>query len=149
MSGSEFEVIPYEKDGVSDISCNQFAFLQSHSFNKILGRKQKNCKKPNQIEGYLKITHGKKKVYLKYRSLSTVTGDQVQLSYPVRCALDVVTGKNDAPKKVLIKKSSWYAYYWRNGDAGIRMPFRIAVIGIILALISFVLTILQFFNIHF
>lgn len=142
MSGSEFEVIPYEKEGVSDISCNQFAFLHSSSFEDIFSRKQKNCKKPNQIEGYLKVIHGKKKVYLKYRSLSTVTGDQVQLSYPVRCALDVVTRKNDAPKKVLIKKSSWYAYYWRNGDAGIRIPFRIAVIGFFLTIFSIGLSII-------
>lgn len=149
MSGSAFKVSPYEKEGVSDVPCNQFAFLHSSSFKKIFDCKQKSCKRTNQIEGYLKVIHGKRKVYLKFRSLNTVTADQVQLSYPSRCALDVVTGKNEAPKGVQIKKSSWFSYYWRNGDAGIRMPFHIAVIGIIIALLSFVLSILQFFNIHF
>ncbi len=139
----EFKVVPYAHDGTLDSVMNQRAFMHSGAYKKIFTFKQKDSKDARNYGGYLKITHGNRKVYLKYQSQNGVSGDEVQLTYAVRSALDVVVGKNEAPKEVKIEKAGWFCYYFYNSDEGIRCPFRLAVAGLILTIIGCIISVIS------
>lgn len=142
---SSFTVVPYTQNGSLDSVIDQRAFLHSSAFEKIFKFKQKDIQSAKNLAGYLKVSNGKRKIYLKYQSLNGVKDGEVQLSYAVRCGLGVVVGKNTRPKEVEIRKSCWFYYYCCNSDAGIKVPFNIACMGLVVTFFSFIIGILSFF----
>lgn len=142
----QFKAIPYTNDGALDSVINQRAFLHSSAFEKIFNSKQRYSKSHKNFGGYLKVINGQRSVYLKYQSLNGVKADEVQLSYAVRCALNVIVGKNENPKEVEIRKSCWVCYYCSNADEGIKWPFRIAVLGLIITIFSIFLSVISLYQ---
>lgn len=133
----EYKVIPFDKDGQVSTECDNFAFMHSFAYSDLIGASQKN-RFTNDLYGYLRLSSGKRKIYLKYRAWNPVHKGEVMLSYINRCRLRVA---NSDKSKVQITKSCWFWYYWRHGDSGIRVPFKIAIFGLLLSIAGIILSI--------
>ena len=123
----------------SDIE--EYAFLYSKSFEKIFGFKQKAFpKKANK--SYIKVRHGKYKIFLRFKALNGIGSQDVQLSYTNLCRLGIDLSKN-IPADVEVTKSCWIKYNMYNQDDGRRWLFIFGFFGflvaILLAIASFVI----------
>ena len=112
--------------------------MHSGAYAGILGVKQRYARK-HDLYGYLKLKSNKNTIYLRYRAWNHVHKNEVMLSYINRCRLGLVGAKSDA--KVKITKSCWFAYYWYNGDSGIRYPFIIAFFSLLFSIVGILLSI--------
>ncbi len=117
--------------------CDNYAFLHSGAYRNIVGTKQRQ-NAASDINGYLKLRHGNRKIWLKYHAWNGVKADEVQLSYLNRSRLDAVNPDTE----VEIKKSNWFAYYWLHGDSGIKWPFRLTFIGVAMTVVSGIISII-------
>lgn len=120
----------------------EYAFLYSKSFKEIFGFKQKEIpQKANK--SYIKLKHGKYKIFLRYKALNGVGSQEVALSYTNLCRLGIDLSKNPNPD-VEITKSSWVKYNMQNQDDGRRWLFIFGFFGflfaIFLAIASFVIS---------
>ena len=131
-------VIPFNQDGGINSECDKLAFMHSGAYAEILGVKQRDARK-HDLYGYLKLKSHKNTIYLRYRAWNHVNKKEVMLSYINRCRLGLVGAKSDA--KVKITKSCWFAYYWYNGDSGIRYPFIIAFFSLLFSIVGILLSI--------
>ena len=127
-----------KKDLAGD--CEKLAFFYSKEFEEINeGENMKETTDPDKLYGYLKIiSQFGKVIYRRYRSIAGIKQGEVHLTYRSYCELASEPGD-----KVWVEKSNWFSFYWYNSDAGVRWPFKIAFIGIILAIISFLITLYQ------
>ena len=95
---------------------------------------------PEELGGYLAITYKNKTIYRKYRGCNRVKSYEIILDHRTICELSAKTGD-----ELSVEKSTWRKYYFCNSDPGIRRPARMARLGLILTIISLVLTIVSFF----
>lgn len=109
---------------------NNYAFLHSGAYARIIGMKQNSCRKSwRGLSGYVKVKNCKRNVYLKYHAWNGVKSSEVQLSYLNYCRLGLDT-KKGGNNEVGISKSWWFCYYTHHWDAGIKWPFILAFIGL-------------------
>lgn len=122
---------------------DEYAFLHSSAFKNIFGKKQKESDLYT-IGGYLKLTNGKNKLYLKYHQLNGTKGEEIRLSYANRALLAI----KDGSPTIKVQKAKWFAYNWYNRDVDKRWSFRTTVIAVLALLVieipSLILTIIQF-----
>lgn len=121
----------------------EYAFLYSGSFKDIFGFNQKALpKKANK--SYLKLKHGKYKIFLRYKALNGIGGQDVALSYTNLCRLGIDLTKA-SNTEVEITKSNWVKYNMFNQDDGRRWLFNFGFFGFILAILlaiaSFVISV--------
>ena len=133
--------------GAQCAECEKYAFMHSSEFNNIY--KTKMYKSSTRgIEGYLSITNLTTgiTIYRKYCGWSDMEGANVGLGYRSLCELGFNPKEvKIVPPTVEITPVSWFCYYWKNSDSGIRVPFKIGVWGIfsaILGALGFLLQIL-------
>lgn len=120
---------------------NNYAFLYSGAYKRIVGATKKETSNKKKLEGYLKVTSNhKKSVYLKYIGWNGVGKNEIRLTYYNQCALDVSIGDI-----VTVKPCSAFIYYWKCWDSGIRIPFKIANIGLWISIVSSIISIIVTF----
>ena len=113
----------------------KYVLMHSGCYEKIFGDKMANADQED-LEGLVKIKNGCKTVYRRYKS-SSINGETIQMGYRTRKELGVDDGE-----MVSVSATNWFCYLWNNQDSCVKHPFRIAFIGIILAIISFFITLL-------
>lgn len=136
-----YTVEKFDKEGGISTDYDNYAFFHSYEYARIedVKMRDKSDSDPD-LDCYVKLeVEGRKPIYLKYHSWNN-SGETVMLSYKNLCRLDAVDCKKQI-KKVLVSKSCWFLYYWMHNDAGIKMPFRISVIGLAATFISTLLSI--------
>ena len=122
----------------------KYAYMRSSEFRNVYAQPMYKLASRG-IEGYLSITNRStgKKIYRKYCGWTEMEESTIGLGYRSLCELGITEEDFiSLPKEVIVKKAHWFCYYWKNSDSGIRVPFRIAVWGIFVGVISFVLQIL-------
>lgn len=135
----ELKVTKLDKDFVKyETEYERYAFTNWKNISDILKKKKGN--QVNDIECIVKIISGKKKVYRKYRSSNEFKKDEIALGYRTALKLGV---KQDNDDKVVIKKSCRFPYLWYHIDSTIRVPFRVAVIALIFAILPLIETIIN------
>ena len=93
------------------------------------------------LNSYVKLqVKGRKPIYLKYHIWHNQS-KTVMLSYKNLCRLGAVRCEQEA-NKVFVIKSCWFLYYWKHNDSGVKMPFRISVIGLVATFVSTLLGII-------
>lgn len=131
--------------GARCAECEKYAFMHSSEFNNIY--KTKMYKSSTRgIEGYLSITNPTTgiTIYRKYYGWSDMEGANVGLGYRSLCELGFNPKEvKTAPPTVEITPASWFKYYWKNSDSGIRAPFCIAVIGLCVTLLGTIFSLAQ------
>ena len=135
----ELRVTKLDNDFVKyETEYERYAFTNWKNISDILKKKKGN--EVNDIECIVKIISGKKKVYRKYRSSNEFKKDEIALGYRTALKLGV---KQDNDDKVVIKKSCRFPYLWYHIDSTIRVPFRVAVIALIFAILPLIETIIN------
>jgi hypothetical protein len=135
----ELKVTKLDKDFVKyETEYERYAFTNWKNISDILKKKKGN--EVNDIECIVKIISGKKKVYRKCRSSNEFKKDEIALGYRTALKLGV---KQDNDDKVVIKKSCRFPYLWYHIDSTIRVPFRVAVIALIFAILPLIETIIN------
>lgn len=135
----ELRVTKLDNDFVKyEMEYERYAFTNWKNISDILKKKKGN--EVNDIECIVKIISGKKKVYRKYRSSNEFKKDEIALGYRTALKLGV---KQDNDDKVVIKKSCRFPYLWYHIDSTIRVPFRVAVIALIFAILPLIETIIN------
>lgn len=125
--------------------CEKYAYMHSSEFKKIYKTKMSKSS-TRGIEGYLSITNSTTgiTIYRKYCGWSDMEGANVGLGYRSLCELGFNPKEvKIVPPTVEITPVSWFCYYWKNSDSGIRVPFRFATIGVFSAFISAISFLLQ------
>lgn len=130
-------------DLLQNSECEKFAYMRSDEFRNI-HETPMYAATARSIEGYLSIkceTTGKI-IYRKYHGWTTMDESTIGLGYRSRCELGITEKQlQEAPPIVVVRPASWFWYYWRNSDSGIKMPFKLAFVSCLVALLSFVLQI--------
>lgn len=113
------------------ISVNDFCFMHSTNYEKVCGKKQK-FNADNDVDLYVAVKSKKKKIYLKYYSLSIPGGD-LQLSYANMCRLGLFMTDDH---EVTVKKAGKYSFLWYNWNAAVRIPVRCTIVFGIISIIG-------------
>ena len=120
----------------------RFLFMHSHGYENITKCSMKEAyskKKTALIEGFLKITNESgKTVYRRFRGCN-VNSDSVYLGYRSMCELGLKDGDT-----ITVEPTSWLKYYLHNSDSYIRNTVKIAIFGLLCAVVSMALSIIQF-----
>ena len=132
----------YTPNTIEEIA-NNYAFMYSKSFSLIEKKSKRKLTEKQKLEGYLKVTSKSgKSVYLKYLGWNGVKEDEIWLTYYNKCTLGVKIGD-----EVEVQPSNTWSYYLNTWDSGIRLPFKIAIWGVIissvLSIISIILTLIS------
>ena len=132
----------YNPNALEEIA-NNYAFMNTNAFEQIAGITKIKLSNKQRLEGYLKVTSlTKKSVYLKYMGWNGVKQNEIWLTYYNKCALGVKIGD-----EVGITPTNSWSYYWHTWDSGVRLPFKIAIIGLfmssLLSIISITLTLIN------
>ena len=122
------------------MDAENFAFMYYQEYDDVFGNNMSSKTDPNEIAGFLKISHFNKKVYRKFRGWNGVKSETVRLTYRTMCELGVKPGD-----EVTIEPTCWFDYYWYHSNAGIKYPFIIAFWGIVFAFASFLLSLIPYF----
>ena len=135
----KLQITEFDNEGGVATDYDNYAFFQSNTYQKIFAKRMHSSKYGEAVDivGYVKIKRGDRKIYLRYHSWNTTKGNDVMLSYRNRCLLGC--GSRDEMKKepeVEVSPSSWWHYFFYNNDSGIRKPFRIAVWGLAITVVS-------------
>lgn len=137
----EYYCIPFDKDGGISNECDNYAYMHSSAFADIMGNKQ-HTESIGKADGngYVKICHSKKTIYLKYRAWNTAHKNEIMLSYINRCRLGIA--KMNTPV-IEAKKSNWFCYNAFSGDMSIRFQFWMTLFALILSIFGIFASILQ------
>ena len=136
---TEYICIPYNDEGSINAEYDNLACLHSGAFADIMGEKQKHLN-GTYATGYLKLSHGKDKIYLKFKAMNGIRKSEVMLSYTNMCRLGIAM-KKDA--KVSISKSCLFPFLWKNCNASIRVPFRFTIWGFALSVIATIISLIK------
>ena len=94
--------------------------------------------KTDLIEGFFKITNTDgKKIYRKFRGCSVDSG-KVYLGYRSMCELGLKEGDT-----IFVEPTSWLKYFLKNSDTYIRITVKLAIFGLVCAILSVALGIIQ------
>ena len=159
MSNRNYKCLGFPAGTEVPSEYDDYAFLQSSVFQSIFDNKKLDSG-IYKGAGFLKISKGKKSLYLKYRQYCRASKHVVVLTYANRCLLGLDPKLNaetssDASDQhqdsfVTIRKASWFVYNWNNRNLTERWNFRALVIGFAALLIidipQFVIAITQLFN---
>ena len=133
---NKYTIKKFDKQGGISTDYDNYAFFHSFEYKIINeetmrditdGDKDLNCYVKLQVEG-------RKPIYLKYHSWHNQR-HTVMLSYKNLCRLGAVGCEQEA-NTVSVSKSFWFFYYWMLNDSGVKMPFRISVIGLAATFVS-------------
>ena len=135
----KLQITEFDNEGGVATDYDNYAFFQSNTYQKIFVERMHSSQYDDAIDisGYVKLQRGDRKIYLRYHSWRTTKGCEVMLSYRNRCLLGC--GSRDEMAKgpeVEVSPSSWWHYFFYNNDSGIRVPFRIAVWGLAITIVS-------------
>lgn len=131
-------------DLLHNSECEKFAYMRNEEFRNVYKTPMYDAT-AHGIEGYLSITCETtgKIIYRKYHGWTTMDEATVGLGYRSRCELGITDKQiQEAPPTVIVRPSSWFWYYWRNSDSGVRMPFKLAFVSCLITLLSFLLQII-------
>lgn len=138
-----YTVEKFDKEGGISTDYDNYAFFHSYEYARIedVKMRDKSDSDPD-LDCYVKLeVEGREPIYLKYHSWNNRKGT-VMLSYKNLCRLNAVDcEKPNNTINAKVSKSCWFLYYWMHNDAGIKMPFRISVIGLAATFISTLLSI--------
>ena len=136
---NSFKAIDFNWEGHYDHqTVNDFAYLHSSSFQSIFGKPKKSIDNISDCEGYLRIEHKGRKIYLKYKSAPVVKGDEVMLSYHNLSLLRANTSKGVAPAEVTITPSNYFKYMLCNQKSEVAWAFRLSAISILISVVSLI-----------
>ena len=132
----------FDKQGGISTIYDNYAFIHSREYENIEDVKMRDKTDSTQdLDSYLKLrVDGRKPIYLKYHSWHNQS-NTVMLSYKNLCRLGAVGCEKDE-NTVFVSKSCWFLYYWKHNDSGVKMPFRISVIGLVATFVSTLLGII-------
>ena len=141
---NEFFVQKLEGTEIFSEHPERYAFMRPDEFKNIYGHAMSGAS-PKEIGGYLAITNKNtgKTIYRKYRGCNSVEDNHVMLDY--RTMRELQFSGNPEDGLLIVKKSTWCSYYFRNSDPGIKWPAWIAISGLVASILSLVLTIVSFF----
>ncbi len=117
----------------------KYALVHSSTFYDIFKVKLNETSNNYILEGLVKIKGKGKPIYRKCIGRN-ISGEVIGLGYRSRCEL-----KCRIDDEVSVEKACWWSYYWRNSDSGIKWPFRIAVISLLITLIGSVFSVMGAF----
>lgn len=148
-SANIIEVHQFKKEFLDKFeNAEKYAVMNADTFKKCTGYRKSAVEDAEKLEGLLKITNlrSKKSIYRKYYYNPVLNNNTVLLSLTARSELGF-TGvyRRSNNWLVCITKANWFIYYWCNSDSSIRNPFRWAFCGIILTVLSVILSLVQFF----
>lgn len=132
----KYTIMKFDKQGGISTVYDNYAFFHSREYENIEDVKMRDKTDSSQdFNSYVKLrVEGRKPIYLKYHSWCN-KGQTVMLSYKNLCRLGAV-GCESKKIEATVTKSCWFVYYWMHNDSGIKMPFRISVIGLVVTLVS-------------
>ena len=137
MADPIFEAKNYDWEGHYDLDTTSYAFFNTKDFETIFHHKKNKSENSYQADGFLKIVNGKRRIFLRYKAIPVIKKGQVALSYDNLCRLGA-TPNNNENVKVQVSPSNYFCNSWFNIRTDSRWNFRIAVVGLILALISII-----------
>ena len=118
----------------------RYVRVHSRAFVEIFGQRVKDASENgNELEGLVQISCAGKTVYRKCIG-ANIDSELIEIGYRTICELSIDYGEN-----VDVRPASWFEYYWNNSESGIKHPFRIAVVGFIITVLSFISDIVSFF----
>lgn len=115
---------------------DEYAYFYSKSYYEIFGKTKKNTTGLGKLQGYIKISNGRRTIYRKYRALNGVNADVVQLSYNSLCELDL-------SEEVTISKSCSFCYLLFYPDCILRIIYIASLLSLLFSMISVVLSVIS------
>ena len=137
MANHIFEAKEYKWEGHYDLDTISYALFNSQDFETIFDHKKRKSKNSYQSDGYIKIVNGRRRIYLRYKAIPVMKKGEVALSYDNLCRIGAVPDKNEN-LKVQVSPSNYLFNSWFNVKTDSRWNFRIATIGLVLAIISII-----------
>ena len=133
-----------EPDFVSSRSdYEHYVLVNSSAFGSIYGEKINETNKPDTLEGLVKVSFNGHSVYRKAISRCFVKKDKVQMGYRTHSELGIKDV--NAEHKVQIVPANWFKYLWFNYESYVKQPFRVAVLGLVITIFSFIISVLSLF----
>lgn len=140
----EFIAKMVEGQNETNPALEDYAFLYSKSYGEIFGYAQ-NVKPEKAHKSYLKLTHGRYSIYLRFKALNGTKEDEVKLTYTNLCRLGIDLKIREPEPMIKISPDNWINYNMHHQDDGRKWLFIFGFFGFIIALvitiISFVVTI--------
>ena len=132
----EYTIKKFDKQGGISTDYDNYAFFHSFEYETINEEKMRDITDGDKdLICYVKLqVDGRKPIYLKYHSWHNQS-KTVMLSYKNLCRLGAVGCEQDE-KTAFVSKSCWFLYYWMHNDSGVKLPFRISVIGLAATFVS-------------
>lgn len=139
---NKYTIKKFDKQGGISTDYDNYAFFHPFEYKTINEETMRNITDGNNdLICYVKLqVDGRKPIYLKYHSWHNQS-KTVMLSYKNLCRLGAVGCEKDE-NTVFVSKSCWFLYYWMHNDSGVKMPFRISVIGLAATFVSTLLGII-------
>ncbi|MGM9735074.1 MAG: hypothetical protein ACI3ZL_01550, partial [Candidatus Cryptobacteroides sp.] len=135
----KMRVISHPKDFCANcLDYETYALVYSKSIADINGEQLKQTDDRDKLNGYVRISAGRKKIYRKCRAYCGIKGDEISLGYRSRAELG---GNNN----VTVAPTGWFSYHWMNSEPGLKHSFRITVVALALTALSSLLSIISLF----
>ena len=116
-------------------SIDEYAYFYSKSYSEIFGKTKKNTTALGKLQGYIKISNGRKTIYRKYRALKEINDGVVQLSYNSLCELGL-------SEEVTISKSCSFCYLLFYPDSILRIIYIASLLSLLFSMIGVVLSVI-------
>ena len=117
-------------------SIDEYAYFYSKSYSEIFGKTKKNTTALGKLQGYIKISNGRKTIYRKYRALKEINDGVVQLSYNSLCELGL-------SEEVTISKSCSFCYLLFYPDSILRIIYIASLLSLLFSMIGVVLSVIS------
>ena len=115
---------------------DEYAYFYSKSYSEIFGKTKKNTTALGKLQGYIKISNGRKTIYRKYRALKEINDGVVQLSYNSLCELGL-------SEEVTISKSCSFCYLLFYPDSILRIIYIASLLSLLFSMIGVVLSVIS------
>ena len=135
----EPDIVAYKESAIDSEA--MALFNSKGTYSDIFGPQRKDTSQSKQRLSVVKIvnTKGKRKIYRQYAgrpiSINTKSIGLSPNSWQQLC----MDSSND--KEVVVCKSWWFPFFWNHSNSATRISFRIGIIGLALAIIGIVVSV--------
>ncbi len=114
-------------------------FNSKDTYESIFGENKKNSPQSKQRLSVVKISNGRRSIYRQYAGRAIkINTNSVGLSCN---SWQLLCLKDDIDNCVVVTESWWFPFFWNHSNSATRVSFRIGVIGLALAIVGIVVSI--------
>ena len=125
---------------VSSKEYDEYVVLHSSMYKAIFGEKKAEARRAKKQLSVVKICYEGRSIHRAYRSIPAEDFGNDYVGLTPNSIYELCRSSSKTPKKVCVSKGSWWMYYWHNPVAAVRMSFRIGIFGIVLTVVTFIIT---------